>query len=157
TVPTPTLPLTGPAASWPTLSEAVALLNRTDPPAAAQLAEVIPDGGPRTALAIVAFVQAMRSGDARQWPGGTNLRAPERLGPRGAHLAGQLSDEVSALSSRARETGTEWRALPIPWNADGRIDRITLITRREGEAEGGSKKRVGGTGSRFLITLDLSR
>jgi hypothetical protein len=99
----------------------------------------------------------MRSGDARQWPGETNLRALERIGPRGAHLAAQLGDEVSALSTRARETGAEWRALPIPWNADGRIDRITLITRREGEADSDGKKRSGGSGARFLITLELSR
>jgi hypothetical protein len=157
TLPTAALPLTASAATWPNLNEAVTLLSRVDPPAAAQLAEVIPDGGPRTALALVAFVQAMRSGDSRQWPGESNLRALERIGPRGAHLANQLNDEVTALSSRAKDVGPEWRALPIPWNADGRIDRITLITRREGESDSEGKKRAGGVGSRFLITLDLSR
>jgi hypothetical protein len=156
-VPIASLPLATPATAWPTLIEAMALLERADPPAAAQLADVIPDGGPRTALALVAFVQAMRSGDPRQWPGETPLRALERAGPRGAHLAGQLSDEVSALSSRARESGTEWRALPIPWNADGRIDRIMLVTRREGDAEEHGQKKGQSGGTRFLITLELSR
>lgn len=152
-------PLAGAAAGWPNLSEAVQQLQRGDPTAAAEFAAAIPNGGPRTTVAIVAFVQAMRTGDSRAWPGDTNLRALERIGPRGAHLASQISDEVSALSARATEgAGAEWRALPVPWAADGRVDRITLVSRREGEAddEGGGKKGRGG-GIRFLINLDLSR
>jgi hypothetical protein len=99
----------------------------------------------------------MRSGDARQWPGDTTLRALERTGPRGAQLAATLSGEVAELASRTRDTGAEWRALPIPWNAGGEIDRVALITRREGdgESEGANGKKGGGT--RFLIDLNLSR
>lgn len=160
--PTPVaaLPLSGPtgaAVGWPTLTEAITVLQRSDPQAAQQLAQAIPDGGPRTAAALMSFAQAMRAGDARQWPGDANLRALERTGPRGAHLASQLSDEVAALSSRTRESGTEWRALPIPWSADGQIDRIALITRREGDSDEDGKKGGGGRGTRFLINLDLSR
>lgn len=157
------LPLSGPPAGgttvgWPNLSEALQQLQRADPAAAAEFSAAIPDGGPRTTVAIIAFVQAMRTGDSRAWPGDTNLRALERLGPRGAHLAAQIGDEVSALSARATEgAGAEWRALPVPWAADGRIDRITLVSRREGDAdEAGGKKGRGG-GIRFLINLDLSR
>lgn len=158
------LPLSGPpvggtTVGWPNLSEALQQLQRADPAAAAEFAAAIPDGGPRTTVAIIAFVQAMRTGDSRSWPGDTNLRALERLGPRGAHLAAQIGEEVSALSARATEgAGAEWRALPVPWAADGRIDRITLVSRREGDAEndaGGKKGRGGGI--RFLINLDLSR
>jgi hypothetical protein len=158
--PASALPLSGPPGlqvGWPALSESIAILQRSDPQAAQQLAQAVPDGGARTAAALISFAQAMRSGDARQWPGDSALRALERAGPRGSHLASQLSDEVSALSSRARDTGTEWRALPIPWNADGHIDRITLISRREGEADEDGKKKSGGGGTRFLIDLDLSR
>ena len=163
-LPLAALPLSGPplggtTVGWPNLSEALVTLQRGDPAAASQFAQAIPDGGPRTTVALVAFAQAMRSGDGRAWPGDVNLRALERIGPRGAHLAAQIGEEVSALSARATEgSGTEWRALPVPWSADGRIDRITLITRREAEANetaGGKKGRGGGT--RFLINLDLSR
>ncbi len=161
------LPLSGPPSlglaaggttvGWPNLSEALAQLQRADPAAAAEFAAAIPDGGPRTTVAAVAFAQAMRTGDSRSWPGDTNLRALERIGPRGAHLAAQISEEVSALSHQAAQnTGTEWRALPVPWNADGRIDRITLISRREGDADDTGGKKGGG-GLRFLINLDLSR
>lgn len=159
-LPASAAPMAGPAGAytgWPTLMESVGVLQRSDPAAAQQLAQVIPDGGPRTAAAVISFVQAMRTGDARQWPGDTTLRALEKAGPRGAHLAGTLSGEVGELSARARDGGAEWRALPVPWNAGGQIDRIALITRREGDGdtEGGGGKKGGGT--RFLIDLNLSR
>jgi hypothetical protein len=159
-VPAAAPPLAGPAAmhtGWPTLSESIAVLQRSDPVAAQQLAQAIPDGGPRTAAAVISFVQAMRSGDARQWPGDTNLRALERAGPRGAQLAAALSGEVAELASRTRESGAEWRAMPVPWNAQGQIDRIALITRREGEGESEGRGGKKGGGTRFLIDLNLSR
>ena len=154
------MPLSGPAganASWPTLSESLAILQRTDPQAASQLAQSIPDGGPRTAVALIAFVQALRTGDPRQWPGDANLRAVERTGPRGMHLATQLSGEVSEMAARARDVGGEWRSVPIPWNADGCVERITLVTRREEPQDEESKKQSGGKDTRFLINSDLSK
>lgn len=155
------LPLSGPAGAmvgWPTLTESLTLLQRSDPAAALQLAQSIPDGGPRTAVAVMAFAQALRTGDPRQWPGDTNLRAIERAGPRGAHLAAQLSGEVSELAARTRDVGSEWRSIPVPWNAEGRIERIALVTRREeAQDDDDDKKQKGGKGTRFLINLDLSR
>lgn len=159
-LPASAMPLSGPpgaATGWPTLTESLAVLQRSDPQAAQALAQAIPDGGPKTAAAMISFAQAMKTGDSRQWPGDGALRALERAGPRGAHLAGQLSDEVGALSNRARETGTEWRALPVPWNAEGQIDRIALVTRRESDADDDTKKKSGGGGQRFIINLELSR
>jgi hypothetical protein len=159
-LPAAAVPLSGPVGAytgWPTLVESASVLQRSDPIAAQQLAQAIPDGGPRTAAALISFVQAMRSGDARQWPGDTTLRALERTGPRGAHLAATLSGEVAELGSRARDGGAEWRALPIPWNAGGEIERVALITRREGEGESEESKAKKGGGTRFLIDLNLSR
>ncbi len=159
--PVSAMPLSGPAGAmtgWPTLTESLTLLQRTDPAAALQLAQSIPDGGPRTAVAVIAFAQALRTGDPRQWPGDTNLRAIERAGPRGAHLAAQLSGEVSELAARTRDVGSEWRSIPVPWNAEGRIERIALVTRREeSQDEEDEDKQKGGKGTRFLINLDLSR
>ncbi|MBD24984.1 MAG: hypothetical protein CMG46_08265 [Candidatus Marinimicrobia bacterium] len=155
-----TLPLSGPAGAsvgWPTIVEALTLLQRTDPAAAQQLAQSIPDGGARTTVAVLAFVHAVRTGDPRQWPGDANLRAIERTSPRGAHLAAQLSGEVSELAARTRDVGGEWRSIPIPWNAEGRIERINLITQREDAQEKKGGKEKGSKGIRFLINLDLSR
>lgn len=151
------LPLS-PGNGWPSLTEALNLLQRIDPQAAAQLAATVPDGGPRTALAMMSFLHALRSGDPRAWPGDATLRALERAGPRGAHLAAQISGEVSELARRAGSDGGEWRSLPLPWNLDGKVDRISLVTRRQDtdEKEGKDRKRKGG-GTRFVINLSLSR
>ena len=154
----PALPLS-PLVAWPSVSEAIQILQRSDPQSAAQLLQAIPDGGPRTAAALMAFAHAMRSGDARAWPGDATLRGLERAGPRGAQLAGEISGEVRELATRANDTGGEWRTMPMPWNAEGRIDRIALIARRESaEDEDDTKKKGGrGGGTRFLINLELSR
>ena len=103
----------------------------------------------------------MRSGDARQWPGDTALRGLERAGPRGAQLASQISGEVREMAARTSEGPGEWRTTPIPWNLEGRIERVNLITRREesGDEDTDDKKKKSskGKGTRFLINLDLSR
>jgi hypothetical protein len=155
-VPAPALlPLVTTTSGWSTLTEAIQVLQRSDPSAAAQLTSTIPDGGPRTALAVMSLVQALRTGESRQWPGDTSLRALERTGPRGAHLARQLSAEVGELSRQVREAGTEWRALPLPWQSEGRIERIRLVIRDvDSDEESGGRK--GGGGTRFLVDLDLS-
>lgn len=160
--PTPSplgLPLSTPAMGWSALTESLQLLQRIDPQAATQLANAIPDGGPRTAAAAMAFAQAMRTGDARQWPGDSALRGLERASPRGAQLAAQIAGEVSELARRSSDAGGEWRTLPMPWNAEGQIERIAMITRREGAGDEDDDKKKGGKGkgTRFLVNLNLSR
>lgn len=150
------LPFASGVTPWPTLTEALQLMQRIDPQAAQLLANTIPDGGPRTVVAALSFVQAMRSGEPRQWPGDNNLRALERTGPRGAHLAKSIAGEVSQLSAQSRDTGGEWRATPIPWNAEGQIEKIRLITRRE-DTEDDEKEDKKRSGIRFLLELDLSK
>jgi len=101
----------------------------------------------------------MRTGDARQWPGDTALRGLERASPRGAQLAAQIAGEVSELARRSSDAGGEWRTLPMPWNAEGQIERIAMITRREGAGDEDDDKKKGGKGkgTRFLVNLNLSR
>jgi hypothetical protein len=154
--PPATMPFAGPATGWPTLMAAVEVLQRSDPAIAAQFANAIPDGGARSALAMMSMVQALRTGEPRQWPGDGNLRALERTGPRGAQLASQLAGEVTEMSRQVRETPGEWRSLPIPWQADGRVERVRLVV-RETDGDEAAKKRKGGGGTRFLLDLDLSR
>jgi len=156
---TGTLPFAAGTAPWPTLTEALQVLQRSDPQAAQQLANTLPDGGPRTVAAALSFIQSMRGGDQRQWPGDNNLRALERTGPRGAHLAKTLSGEVAQLSAQTRETTGEWRTTPIPWNAEGQIEKINVITRREESPEDdeNEEEKKTGPGLRFLLDLDLSQ
>jgi hypothetical protein len=150
------MPLSLAQPSWPALSDSLALLQRADPAAAALFASAIPDGGPQTAAAMISFVQAMRLGDGRQWPGDTTLRALEAAGPRGAHLAATLASEVEDLGRQVRDPVQEWRALPIPWHTEGRIERVRVVL-RETDPDAAAEKRKGGGGVRFLVDLALSR
>lgn len=151
------LPFAAGASPWPTLTEALQVLQRSDPQASQLLANTIPDGGPRTIAAALSFIQAMRNGDARQWPGDNNLRALERAGPRGAHLARTVSGEVAQLSAQSREATGEWRSTPIPWNAEGQIEKIDLITRREDPADDDEEETSNNkSGLRFLLDLELT-
>lgn len=153
----PTLPFTAGATPWPALTEALQVLQRLDPQASQLLSNAIPDGGPRTVVAALSFVQAMRTGDPRQWPGDNNLRALERAGPRGAHLARTISGEVAQLSAQSREATGEWRSTAIPWNADGQIEKISLITRRDDPPDDEKQEtQKGKAGLRFLLDLDLT-
>lgn len=102
----------------------------------------------------------MRTGDLRQWPGDNSLRALERAGPRGAHLARALAGEVAQLGTQVRESAGEWRATPIPWNANGQIEKINLITRREDsldEDDQDNANKGGSQGLRFLLDLELTQ
>jgi hypothetical protein len=84
------------------------------------------------------------------------LRALERTGPRGAHLAAQLDAEIGELSRQVRDAGTEWRALPLPFQHEGRIERIRMVL-RETDPDAEAEKRKRGGGLRFVVELDLSR
>lgn len=155
---TPALPFTTGATPWPALTEALQVLQRSDPQAAQLLSNALPDGGPRTVVAALSFIQAMRNGDPRQWPGDNNLRALERAGPRGAHLARTVSGEVAQLSAQSREATGEWRSTPIPWNTEGQIEKINLITRREDPPDDDEEKEPSNkkAGLRFLLDLELT-
>ena len=63
------------------------------------------------------------------------------VSPRGAHLASQLAAEVEDLGRPVRDAVGDWRAVPLPWQTEGRIGgpdgaaallglkRTTFITR----------------------------
>lgn len=168
-VPPPPAPLAQPlaalpqapgASAWPTLSESLDVLARSDPQAARQLASSIPAGDQRLVANAVAYATALRTGDPRAWLGDGPLKALDRAGPRGRLLAQRLGEEVRELGARARDTGGEWRPLHMPFLSDAGIDRIEIVTRRlHGDEDEEQKRKRGGDegGQRFLITLHLSR
>lgn len=151
------------ASSWPTLSDSLDLLARTDPQAARQLASALPGADQRLLSNTLTYMAAIRLGDARPWLGDDPLRALERAGPRGRSLAHKLGQEVKELGQRARDTGgSDWRVLQMPFAAGPTIDRIEIITRRtwarEVEEDDENQRRKGGQGGgqRFLVNVSLS-
>lgn len=151
------------ASSWPTLSDSLDLLARTDPQAARQLASALPGADQRLLTNTLTYMAAIRLGDTRPWLGEDPLRALERAGSRGRGLAQKLGQEVKELGQRARDTGgSDWRVLQMPFAAGPTIDRIEIITRRtwarEVEEDEDQQRRKGGQGGgqRFLVNVSLS-
>ncbi len=141
------------------LAQAVTVLAASDADAARRLAAVLPGPDGRMLANTVAFAQAAASGDVRAWVGNDALRALERAGPRGAKAVRGLAEGLREATTTVRDSGgAEWRTLTMPFGVGGTVERIHIITRRQGsdeDAEDGGGK--GGHGQRFLIQLDLSR
>lgn len=153
----------GPSA-WPTLSEAVSLLQQSDPDAARQLLNSIPGTNGALLSNAISFTQASRTGDPGKWPGERVLSALDKAGERGRQLAAQLAEDMGSLAERAKRpagTGGEWRALPMPFMDGNTIAQITIVTRRPQTAEDlpdkDSERERQDQGQRFLLDLSLSR
>lgn len=151
----------GPAqgvSAWPALGDALDLLSRTDPQAAQALGRALPAPDGRMVANAIAFLQASQSGDIRQFTGERVLRALERAGPKGRDLLDRLGDDMRDLATRGRDGGGgEWRTHAVPFAAGGEIDRIAIVTRRDGGGEGDGTGDGRDSGTRFLIDLDLTR
>ncbi len=154
-------PLT-PGVGWPAMTEGLELLNRTDPQAAAQLRNALPQPSPTLGAAVTSFIGSMRTGgDPARWPGQEAMKVLERSGRRGSELAGRIGKDLRDLAGRVQESPNgEWRGFTVPMLDAGTIDPIRVVLRRppddadeEGEKGGKGKKQ----GQRFLIDLEMSR
>lgn len=105
---------------------------------------------------LIAYLFAMKSGDARQWLGERASTSLDRIG-RGA-LLGRLGDELRSVERGIGDINSEWRQLPLPFY-DG--DRLALVTawlydgRRGRNDQGGEPDDENET--RVIIDLTLSR
>ena len=154
---------TSPSA-WPTLSDAVSLLQQSDPDAARQLLNSIPGTNGALLSNAISFTQASRTGNPGKWPGERVLSALDKAGERGRQLAAQLAEDMGSLAERAKRpagNGGEWRALPMPFMDGNTIAQITVVTRRPQTAEDlpdkDSERERQDQGQRFLLDLSLSR
>jgi hypothetical protein len=153
----------GAASAWPSLSEALDILARSDPQAARQMAASLPGADQRLVVNTLAFAAAARAGDPRPWLGDGPLKALERSGERGRQLARQLGEETREIGSRGREPRGDWRLLQMPFAGGGAIDRVEIVTRRlwgrdDTEEEEEKRKRSGDQdgGKRFLVNITFS-
>lgn len=149
------------SASWPNLSRALETLQSIDPQAADQLTKALPQLGPRMALNMMAFAQALKSGDLRQAMGEGPVRALDRAGRK--DLTKKLDDEFGGRSSEASKTKSspssgEWRALTLPFLDGQNIEAIRLFIRPPPPPEDGDEAdKAKEDGSRFLVNVEMSR
>jgi hypothetical protein len=144
------------ARSWPSLTEAIALLrqNSSNADAMAVLAR-LPQAGPKLAAGLIAAMQALRANDAEALLGA--LVAARAGGTARDEAARKVRQEFSQVSTLAQDRpGVDWRCCFIPILDDGTIRQINLFYRRDrGKDRKYAKDEKSGT--RFIVEVDMSR
>jgi hypothetical protein len=138
------------------LTEVIQALAASDPNAhAATVANVLPNAGGGAMAKLIAYLFALKSGDARQLLGARASSALERIG-RGA-LLGRLGDELRMVERGLGDTANEWRQLPLPFLDGDRLGVITawLYDGRRGRGDDGGEQPDDET--HVIIDLSLSR
>jgi hypothetical protein len=144
------------ARSWPSLTEAIALLrqNASNADTLAVLAR-LPQAGPRLAAGLITAMQALRTGDAEALLGA--LVAARVGGSARDESARKVRQEFAQVSSLAQERpGIDWRCCFIPILDDGTIRQINLFYRRDRRKERKDAKDEK-SGTRFIVEVDMSR
>lgn len=144
------------ARSWPSLTEAIALLrqNASNADALAVLAR-LPQAGPRLAAGLIAAMQALRANDAEALLGA--LVAARAGGTARDESARKVRQEFAQVSSLAQERpGIDWRCCFIPILDDGTIRQINLFYRRDRRKDRKDAKDEK-AGTRFIVEVDMSR
>ena len=142
--PPPTL-----SSGWPTLDQALAILDKTAPGLAQQMrAELTPATAPAFAGTLLFMMGALYGG---RWPGDAVGRALTAAGH--GKLSARLGEDVSELTrlSDDRTTG-KWQVMVVPLLTGTTVEPLRIyLPRRDG---GGDKAE---DGTRFVIEAELSR
>lgn len=144
------------ARSWPSLTEAIALLrqNASNADTLTVLAH-LPQAGPKLAAGLLAAMQALRTGDDEGLLGA--LVASRAGGTTRDDSARKVRQEFAQVSSLAQERpGIDWRCCFIPILDDGTIRQINLFYRRDRRKDRKDAKDEK-SGTRFIVEVDMSR
>jgi hypothetical protein len=144
------------ARSWPSLTEAIALLrqNSSNADTLAVLAR-LPQAGPKLAAGLIAAMQALRTGDAEALLGA--LVAARAGGTARDETARKIRQEFAQVSALAQDRpGVDWRCCFIPILDDGTIRQINLFYRRDRRKDRKDAKDEK-AGTRFIVEVDMSR
>lgn len=145
----------GPAPGWSAFSDAVAVLQKADPAAAAALVERLPDFGPQFVPNMVTWIAAASTGDMRSWLGDRTIKALEKAG-RG-DLIERLEGDMGEMRASVTlpQTSSAWQTVILPLFFGQQIERVRMTVRRtrgDDEDEGRDEE-----GTRFLVDVDMSR
>lgn len=140
--------------SWPALDEAMAILARAQPDAAARLANTLPSPGPKMVPTTLFFLAALRLGIAENWLGAATLQGLRDNG--GRSTAEKLTSDFGRI---ARQSGEplpgEWRGISMPLIYDSQLSQLQMFVRKQKDDD--SDNSSGGKTTRFIVNLNLSR
>lgn len=145
----------GPAPGWSTFSDAVAVLQKADPAAAAALVERLPDFGPQFVPNMITWIAAASTGDMRSWLGDRTIKALEKAGR--SDLIERLEGDMGEMRASVTlpQTSSAWQTVILPLFFGQQVERVRVTVRRtrgDDEEEGRDEE-----GTRFLVDIDMSR
>ncbi len=135
------------ASGWPTLDQALAVLDKSAPDLAQQLrAELSPASAQELAGTLLFLLGALYGG---RWPGDKVDRALAGAGQ--DRLKARLGDDLDALGRLRGDAATgDWRVMVLPLLAGASVQPLRLYLRRRGAATSPED------GTRFVIEAELS-
>ena len=142
--------------SWPALKEVLATLATLDPHLAHSVAQhVLPQPTPKLTTSLLAFLGALRGGNAAGWLGDAATGTLERAGR--ADLLSRLSDDFRALGLQGQERLVgDWRALTVPFGQMGDVQAFQFAVRQPDPEESGTAA-AGRATRRFVIDIEFTR
>lgn len=147
-------PLTVLAQTWPSLEEAIDVLDRSDPAAAANLSQttVLRPGGQMTSMMLF-FLAAVRGGDVKSFLGRPGLAALEKSGQN--QLLSRLGDEFRTMGRASEPSDNGWRAFYVPVQDGAEMRQIGFYINSEKKDSGEQSEDQDRT--HFMVDLNLSQ
>lgn len=138
--------------TWPALAELSGLLQGMHTSSAAQmLQQIIPHIGNQFSAGLLFFMSVLRKGDVTQWLGKDLIQELERMGK--GELVQRLAHDLTSLRPLfAEASNPNWQALFFPVMADNELHQARLFVKRDAD-----EKKKGGSGTRFVVELELSQ
>ncbi len=150
--------LTNPDEEAPALQQLMTLLQQINPQLAQQLMQTrIPRPGPALPGTLLFLFNVFQQGNTGGWLGEATLNQLDKVGKR--DLLNKVLTELQHAGGNARDnTVGEWRSYPLPLHDHNQFQMLHLYVHQDSSRQkSDAEKRPGGTQTRFLINLNLTR
>lgn len=116
--------------AMPKLEQALQLLGKTDPQAFQTLMNGMPKMNGQFPASALFFMQALQTGDIKNWLGDKGIQALRRAGPAGAKLLDELAAEFKGAADRTQAAKPgDWRITTLPYLGEYGMANLQLAVR----------------------------
>ena len=143
------------AREWKSFDDALQWLQLADPQIFNQLAQQLPQAGPKLTSSLLFFIAAIRGGDVRNFLG---ARASQLLEQKASELMTQLRNDTAQWQQLSTETANKpWAMFTLPVMVDARAEPLRFYYRQEDQPEEAASDKKSGAQHRFIIDVDFSQ
>lgn len=148
----------------PKLEQALMMMQNIDQEVFQSLLNTMPKMNGQLPVTALFFMQALRTGEIRNWLGDRTLQALRRSGGEGAALVEELTKEFGKVSAKSKSAAPgEWRQITLPYLAEQGLSTLRFAVRdhyQPVEEEVGGKnqqdKNAESRVTRFLFDIEFS-